>query len=281
MIIDEKISLLKDYLAKRQDIVMAFIFGSYAKHRQISESDFDIAVYFYPGVSELEWEEIKQYKDEDILWSEVERIVGMRTDFVVLNRAPATLAAAIISDGMPIIIKNYDLYLRFFLTISSAAEYFREFTLDFWNIKQHSHSLTEIDRNRLIRTLDFLETEIKDYPSFIGLEQKTYESDAVMRRNVERWAENIVNSSIDIAKIILASEKKRIPQTYREILQGLSLINDFDQEIAEKLAQFAKLRNILSHEYLDIRFVQIKKFIQESETAYQQLFSFVKKFIQT
>ena len=279
MISNEKMILLKDYFAKKQDIVMVFVFGSYAKNREMSESDFDIAIYFQPIGSELEWEETKRYDSEDAIWGDVERIVGIKTDLVVLNRASATLAASIISEGAPIIIKDYALYLRFLLTVSSAAEYFREFTIDFWNIKQRSRSLTDIDRDRLIRIADFLEMELKEYPAFVSLNQKIYESDAVARRNAERWAENIVNFSIDMAKIILASEKKKIPQTYREILQELSLINDFDQETAEKLAQFAKLRNILAHEYIDIRFAQIKKFVQESEPAYRQLLNFVKKFV--
>jgi hypothetical protein len=34
----EKIELLKDYLLKRPDISMAFVFGSYVKGREISES---------------------------------------------------------------------------------------------------------------------------------------------------------------------------------------------------------------------------------------------------
>ena len=279
MISDEKIVLLKDYFAKKQDIVMAFVFGSHAKGQETSESDFDIAIYFRPAGHALEWEETKRYENEDAIWGDIERMAGIKTDLVVLNRAPATLAAAIISEGTLIVVKNYALYLRFLLTVSSAAEYFREFTIDFWNIKQRSRSLTDIDRDRLIRIADFMEMELKEYPAFVSLNQKIYESDAVARRNAERWAENIVNSSIDLAKIILASEKKRIPQTYREILQELSLVNDFDQEAAEKLAQFAKLRNILAHEYLDIRFVQIKKFVQESEPAYRQLLNFVKKFV--
>src|SRR3989338_7579788 len=252
MISDEKIALLKDYFAKKQDIVMAFISRTYAKSREMSESDLDIAIYFQPTNSMLEWEETKQYENEDIIWNEIERTAGIKTDLIVLNRAPATLAAAIISEGVPIVIKDYALYLRFLLTVSSAAEYFREFTIDFWNIKQRSRSLTDIDRDRLIRIADCLETELKEYPAFISLNQKIYESDGAPRGN---------------------------PETYREILRELSLINDFDQEAAEKLAQFAKLRNILAHEYLDIRFVQIKKFIQESEPAYRQLLDFFKKFV--
>ena len=127
-----------------------------------------------------------------------------------------------------------------------------------------------------MRIADFLESDLKDYPEFVQINQGIYESDTSMRRNVERWVETIVNSSIDIAKILLASEKKRMPQTYRQILEELSLLENFDTKTAETLAQFSKLHNILAHEYLDIRFNQIKKFIKESEFAYRRLLDFVK-----
>lgn len=277
--ISGKIEKLKDFFMKKPQVLMAFAFGSYIKGTEMAESDFDIAVYFKPEGKNIEWEEEKIYEKEDEIWSEVERIIGLRTDFVVLNRAPSTLAFSIVQEGQPIIIKDEAYYLRFFLLISSAAEYFREFIKDFWIIKQRSTSLNEIDKGRLIKITDFLETETADYQKFSGLDQKTYELDSSIRRNVERWAENIVNSSIDLAKILLASEKKRIPQTYREILQELSLISGFKQETAERLAQFSKLRNILAHEYLDIRFNQIKIFIQESEPVYKELIDFAKNFL--
>src|SRR3989338_10340981 len=270
---------LKEYFEKRDDIVMVFVFGSYVKKQQTTESDFDIAVYFKPKIKMLEWESENYYQDEDKICGDVEKIAGRRTDFVVLNRAPATLVFSIIQEGIPINIKDYSFYLRFFLMISSAAEYFREFTENFWEIKQRSSSLTEIDKNRLINILDFLKSELKDYPKFADMNQLKYQSDTVLKRNVERWVENIINSSIDIAKILLASEKKKIPQTYREIMRELPLIKNFKFETAENLAIFAKLRNILAHEYLDIRFTQIKKFIQESEPAYQNLSKFTEDFI--
>jgi len=275
----KKIKLLSDYFAKQPDIALAFIFGSRAKGRATAESDFDIAVYFWPKTRELEWEGTADYANEDKIWLATEKIAGARVDLVVLNRAPATVAFAAIQEGEPLVVKDYALYLRFFLAISSAAEYFRDFTRDFWAIKQRSASLNEIDRERLIRTVDFLAAELADYPKFAGLTKKIYETDAAARRNLERWAENIVNASIDAAKIIMASEKKRIPQTYREILQELSLLKNFNPATAERLAQFAKLRNILAHEYLDIRFNQLKKFVAEAEPLYRELADFIKKFL--
>ena len=277
---DETIKRLKEYFTEKPQIAMVFIFGSYAKDQETVESDIDIAVYFYPETSELEWEETGSYEGEDDIWNEVEKITRIRTDMVVLNRAPSTLAYSIVQEGFPIIIKDRSLYLRFYLLISAAAEDFRNLVKDFWRIKNRSSSLTEIDRDRLIRILDFLGSELADYGEFSEIDRKLYLTESATRRNVERWIENIINSSIDIAKILLASDGKRIPQTYREILQNLSLFRNFNCETAEKLAGFSKLRNILAHEYIDIRYRQIENFIQNAEMVYKELESFVRTYLE-
>lgn len=271
---------LKNYFANRNDVLMAFAFGSRVKGQATTESDFDIAVYFKPLEKEMEWEEEKEYESENEIWSDVEKIVGIRTDFIVLNRAPSTLADSIIREGEPIIIKNKKLYFDFFLRSTSTAADFRDFVKDFWEIKERSRSLSPQDKERLIRMVDFLKAEIKDIYKFKDLDQKTYERNSDIRRSVERWAENIVNASIDIAKILLASNKAKIPQTYKEAIQKLSIALDLDEKTASGMAEFTKLRNVLAHEYLDLRFNQIKKFIEKMEPLYNYLIDYTIKILQ-
>ena len=62
-------------------------------------------------------------------------------------------------------------------------------------------------KERLIKHLRFLEEEIKDYPSFRELTWEDYRMDKIKIRNVERWIENLVNSSIDLSKLILTAEE--------------------------------------------------------------------------
>ena len=135
------------------------------------------------------------------------------------------------------------------------------------------------DRERLIKLLDYLESEVDDYPMFSNLTWEIYQKDKVTRRNVERWIESIVMSSIDIAKILLASEDKPIPDSYKEILYHMGLIGDFNEEFGKKLSKWAGLRNIVVHEYLDIRWKNIRGFIKESEPPYRQLIIGVKKIL--
>lgn len=135
------------------------------------------------------------------------------------------------------------------------------------------------DRERVIRLLDYLESEVDDYPVFSNLSWETYQKDKERRRNVERWIENIVMSSIDIAKVLLAAENRPIPDSYKEILFHTGLIGDFDEEFGKKLSKWSGLRNIVAHEYLDIRWRNIKEFISESEPVYRQLIKGIKKIL--
>ena len=135
------------------------------------------------------------------------------------------------------------------------------------------------DRERLIRILDYLESEVDDYPAFSNLTWETYQKDKEKRRNVERWIENILMSSIDIAKILLASENRPIPDSYKEILYHIGLIGDFDEEFGKKLSRWAGLRDIVVHEYLDIRWRNIIEFIKDSEPAFRELIKGIKKIL--
>ena len=272
---------LKDYFKKREDIIMAFVFGSVVKETATPDSDIDIAVYFKLGSRRLEWEEEKIWPEEEKIWADIEKILNANVDLLVLNRASSSIAFNVLQTGKPIIIKDKFLYLRFFLTISSAAIDFREFIKDYRSIRDRSLSLTDEDKIRLDDLIDFLNEEIKYYEQFYELDQFTYEKDRVQKRNTEHWVESIVVSSIDIAKILLSSEKISLPGNYREILEHLALLGNFDKNIAKELGAFAKLRNIITHEYLDIRWQQIQKFIATSRSLYEYLVNFAKKQLKT
>lgn len=135
------------------------------------------------------------------------------------------------------------------------------------------------DKERLIRYVDFMESELSDFSKFSNIDWKVYSEDKDLRRNLERWIENLVNCSIDIAKVILVVEERRIPQTYKEILKELGATQHFDEEFGENISQWAALRNILAHEYLDVRWNSIKKFIQSAEPVYKRLIAKIKSFL--
>lgn len=146
-------------------------------------------------------------------------------------------------------------------------------------IKRGKNLKREI-KTRLIKHITFLENEIKDYEKFKLLSWEEYKKERDKRRNIERWVENIVNSSIDIAKIILTTENIPLPDTYREIIFSLSLVAGFDKKSVENLSGWVKLRNIISHEYLDIRWSSIEKFVSETKPLYKDFLHQVKNYLE-
>jgi predicted nucleotidyltransferase len=126
--------MVKDYFEHRKEVAFAYLFGSHAKGLASSLSDIDIAVYFYPKhYRSVEFEEPVYYEKEDTIWEEVERLLNKEIELLVLNRAPATVAASAIR-GIPLVIKDWRLYLDFMEIITSLAVDFRDLLIkDFVN----------------------------------------------------------------------------------------------------------------------------------------------------
>lgn len=111
--------ILTAYFAERQEVRMAFLFGSEERGTASTESDVDVAVY------------LEEEGAEDVLWLDVERLLGREVDLVVLNRAPATVAWSALR-GTPLLIRDRKFYLDYLLEVSEEAESLADFNLDFW-----------------------------------------------------------------------------------------------------------------------------------------------------
>jgi uncharacterized protein YutE (UPF0331/DUF86 family)/predicted nucleotidyltransferase len=262
-----RITLLKRYLKKNNSIALAFLFGSRAKNLKRKISDWDIGVYFKP-YEYLELETERDYPDENKIWpSLVDILQTDDVDFVVLNRASPSLVYNVLRIGTPLAMKDKRLYLELLCKTSYEAIDWWDFVNDFWEIGEKSCSLTKESKLHLIRNLRFLEKEWEDFDMLKKMSWPEYNTESNKRRTVERWVENLVISALDIAKIILASEKELIPESYKETLRTFGF-KYFDEEFGNKFSEFAKFRNIIVHEYLDIRWKQIKGFIKEAEILF-------------
>ena len=254
---------------------MAFLFGSQASGRERKASDWDIAVYFTP-VSPGELETEHEYLSENEISSGVERIVRAEVDFLVLNRARPSLVFSILNSGTSLVIKDRTLYTKLLLKTYYEALDFWDFVSDFWRIRQRARSLSPEDKAVFVEHVVFLENEFEDIETFKVLTWKEYLEERDKRRNIERWIENLVMAALDIAKIILASERKDVPETYQSTLKTFWTLY-IDSRHATQFSKFADLRNIVVHEYLDIRWKRIQKFIHEAQELYPEFIKTVRK----
>ena len=88
-----------EYLANRDDIVFAYLFGSYAEGKQTHLSDIDIAVY-------MKYD--KQAFDQKLgILNDLTKILETEEiDLVILNKAPISLLRKILANKIILIDKD-------------------------------------------------------------------------------------------------------------------------------------------------------------------------------
>lgn len=122
----------------------------------------------------------------------------------------------------------------------------------------------------IIRRLRFMATELEDIKAYAQMDYFQYQSDRKSRRDVERIIENLINAALDIAKILIAGEDLEVPETYRQAFIQLGEAGIIDKELALALAEKARTRNILAHQYLDIKWELIKDFLSSGVANMKQ-----------
>lgn len=117
---------LTEYLSNREEVIFAFLYGSFAKGSELADSDLDIAVYIkenYPS------------SKTDQIWDDLQRISKKDVELLILNNANPSVAWEAIR-GIPLVIKDKKKYMDFMLEVSSEALDFQHELEDIWLMKK-------------------------------------------------------------------------------------------------------------------------------------------------
>lgn len=139
--------------------------------------------------------------------------------------------------------------------------------------------LEEATKHSLLRRLEFARSELNDLKEYTNLDYQTYSTQRVIRRNVERMIENICNALTDIGKIIIAQSDDEMPETYKEVFVRLGALGFIDQDLAAALAGATKLRNVLAHQYLDIKWQYIREFLVHDVKEAERFVAVVERWL--
>lgn len=102
------IDKVRAYLDHREDVLLAFVFGSYASGRAREDSDLDVAVYMkYPLCGGD-----KSIKDE------LESLSGKMVDLVVLNGMDPIISMEVLQNGIPVKMDDKTYRVFFAKTVS-------------------------------------------------------------------------------------------------------------------------------------------------------------------
>ena len=118
---------------------------------------------------------------------------------------------------------------------------------------------------KLIRLTAFLGDELEDFPRYRGIDARLYRVDRFKRRELERWIETMITACVDLAKAILVLEGRALPYRYAALIMALEGVRGFSSPTLERVSRWVRLRNLLAHEYLDLRWEGIKGFLQQGE----------------
>jgi predicted nucleotidyltransferase/uncharacterized protein YutE (UPF0331/DUF86 family) len=262
-----------------ENLAFAFLFGSAVTGRLRRDSDLDVAVYGSSG-RHLEIETDRELADEAKIQLAVEGATGRNVDLLVLNRAPAVVCASAVGAGVPVFVRDESICSRYILAVTNVAIDFLATEREWRAIRARSASLSPQDRNRLQRILAFMDDELKDAPVFADITLARYQRDRSLRRNLDRWVEVLINGTIDIAKIVQASEKIPVPQTYAQILNLLPSISAFTA-VPEEIRDLAPLRNVMAHEYLDLRFTRVRRFVDSDVRIVQAVIAATRAWLES
>lgn len=95
---------------------------------------------------------------------------------------------------------------------------------------------------------------------------------------MERNFEVAIQCCIDIAQRIIALEGAPTPADYYSAFITLGELDILPGEKAKKIAPLAGLRNILVHQYLDVRWQVVYEYLQHLEIFYDFV-NYMKKWL--
>lgn len=258
-------------------LLFGFLFGSAAAGRLRSDSDVDVAVY-QVSMGKLELEAERELDQEADIQIAVERATQRNVDLLNLNAAPATVCSAAVLTGRPVLMRDAAFYFRYFLAVTAAASDFLRTEREFRAIRARSRSLTDADKSRLQRTLDYVETELQDRSKFRAVTLQRYRTDRDLQRNFDYWILMLINAALDVGKIVLASQRRPVPYTYGQLLAELESVEHFS-DLGGQLRPLAPLRNVLAHEYLELRFGRVARFADAGAAAIGRLAALAQEWL--
>jgi len=109
-----------DKIFKKNQVVLAYLFGSAARKKLTPLSDIDVAVLFSDKVKK------EEYFDKRLkLAEEIDKALGIyKTEVVCLNEAPPLLKHRVVFEGISIYVSNLTLKRNFELQVLQEYEDF-------------------------------------------------------------------------------------------------------------------------------------------------------------
>lgn len=117
-----------------------------------------------------------------------------------------------------------------------------------------------MDRDKARSLIDFLREEVEYFrQKSANLAYEEYASNKNTKKILNSTLNEIVLAVVDLAGEVLRKERKRVPDTYKDIILSS---RDAVGDVALRAAPLAKLRNETVHEYMNLNWKNIQYLLQ-------------------
>lgn len=109
-----------------------------------------------------------------------------------------------------------------------------------------------VDRDVLDRRLARLEDLLRELRRLAVVQREEFLGDRGLQAQAERWLQLAAECALDLANHLIADRGWRTPQTYRESFAILREEGVLSDDLAANMEDWAGLRNVLVHLYLEV-----------------------------
>lgn len=241
--VEDIITELREVLRRDDNVLLAYLFGSRAKGVSSPISDYDLAVL-------LRNTDLKGFGEVLFAVSEVLKVREDRVDILDLKRAPLSLKARILKEGVKLVDRGcYEDEL-----VGEVNESYPELsieeakTLNWW-----LNNPEGIDIRIIKERLDYV-TELAHHISALLGRLGPDE----LSRDIEAWhalksmVQDVAQAIIDVCAHVSTAKGLGAVAAYREYVEKLTESGLMDGSLAEDVKLTITLRNRLIHRYLTV-----------------------------
>lgn len=239
------IDKVKSVLEEDGNAILAYLFGSYARGQVTPLSDVDVAVL----LRDNDWRKLGE------LHGKIAKILGVledRVDVVDLSGASLALKLRVLRDGVKLVDRadNESELRRDIVWRYPDAKRLSD---DIFDEKLRTLNCDEVDRESVKSRID----ELMECVAVLEREVLSKSVDDVAASPVlidvlENRVRKAIECMLDVCKHVVAVKKLGLPETYRDVVALLERNKLITSEVARDLTDYAGLRNLIIHRYLEV-----------------------------
>lgn len=237
-----RIEELPAQLAELEGLAAVWLFGSWARGEATPVSDVDLGYLPTAGSDGL----------GTSLFPIVTEVLG--TDEVTLadvRTLPATVAWEVVAEGKLLALRDPDRVAQwveevlklapelFPLRAEGNAEFLR-------GVLMHRH---EVDRDRVVELLREVSADLADLKEKAQMDREQLLASRDAQAVVERRLQTAVEGCLNVGNHVIARKRLGVPRDYAEVFHILGQAGVLSLQVAEAMADLARLRNLLVHLY--------------------------------